>query len=132
MLWGWHVGTFFMTALSIKNHALYDQIGRRQISLSEFTTFLKEWCLLIKDKYRAHSWVGVLYLGAFSDRPADELEKEFEKLGVWDPSGKEQGAFQQELAHFAKGFSHLEDIGPESAFSKIYQTLEGLRSFGEG
>ena len=121
-----------MTALSIENRSLYDRIGRRQISLSEFTTFLKEWCLLIKDKYRAHSWVGLLYIGAFSDRRPDELEKEFEKLGVWDPSGKEQGAFQQELANFAKGFSSWGDIRPESAFSKIYQTLEGLRSFAEG
>jgi len=122
-----------MTALSIKNRALHEQIGRREISLSEFTTFLKELSLFNnKSDREAFWWVGLLYIGAFGDRPPDELEKEFEKLGVWDPSGKEQGAFQQELAGFAKGFSHLEDIRPESAFSKIYQTLEGLRSFAEG
>jgi hypothetical protein len=131
MLWCWHIGTFFMCALSIKNRALYDGIGRREISLSEFTTFLRKLPLLNKPEH-ASWWASLLYVGAFSDRPPDELEKEFEKLGVWDPSGKEQGAFQQELAGFAKGFSHLEDIRPESAFSKIYQTLEGLRSFGEG
>lgn len=87
---------------------------------------------MIKDKYRAHSWVGLLYIGAFSDQAVDKLEQEFQKLGVWDTSGKEKGAFQDELNRLAKGFSHLEDIGPESAFSKIYQTLEGLRSFAEG
>lgn len=132
LLWGWQVGTFFMTALSIKNRALYDQIGRRSISLPEFTTFLKKFPLLNKRDDGAFLWPALLYLGAFSDRPADELEKEFENLGVWDSSGKEQGAFQQELARFAQGFSQWGDMLSEPAFSKIYQTLEDLRTFAGG
>jgi len=130
LLWGWQIGTFFMTALSIKNRTLYDRIGRRQISLSEFTTFLKDSTLLNKDKPRALSWVGLIYLGVFSDR-TDELEKEFEKLGVWDSSSEQEEDFPRELGRYAKGFSNFGDMLAEPAFSKIYQTLEGLRAFAE-
>jgi hypothetical protein len=70
----------------------------------------------------------LLYLGAFSDQPLDKLEQEFQELGVWDPSDKEEGDFQGSMNSFAEAFSSWrKGYGP--VFSKIYQTLEGLRTF---
>ena len=131
LLWGWHIGTFFMTALSIKNHDLYDQIGSRKISLSEFTTFLKKLTLFDnKGDHDPFWWALLLYLGAFSDQPSGILEQELQKLGVWDPSGKKEGTFDDELNRFHSGFSHWgRDHNP--VFSEIYQILEGLRTFAE-
>lgn len=131
LLWGWHIGTFFMTAPSIKNHDLYDQIGSRKISLSEFTTFLKKLTLFDnKGDHDPFWWALLLYLGAFSDQPSGILEQELQKLGVWDPSGKKEGTFDDELNRFHSGFSHWgRDHNP--VFSEIYQILEGLRTFAE-
>jgi len=132
MLWGWHIGTFFMTALSIKNRALYEQIGNTQISLSEFTTFLKKLSLFNnKSDRNAFWWAALFYLGAFSDQPLAKLQEEFQELGVWDSSGKKEGAFQDELDQFAKGFFLWGDRFRQPAFSEIYQTLEELRRFAE-
>ena len=130
LLWGWQVGAFFMTALSIKNRRLYDRIGNREISLSEFTTFLKELTLFNKPERSAFWWAALLYLGEFSDQPLDKFEKEFEELGVWDPSDKEEGAFQKQFEGMGRAFSTWGDLnGP--VFSKIYETLEGLRTFAK-
>jgi hypothetical protein len=130
LLWGWQIGTFFMTALSIKNRDLYDRIGHREISLSEFTTFLKG-LTLFSEAIRSFWWAALLYLGVFSDQPLDKLEQEFQKLGVWDSSNQREGAFQDELKRFYEAFSILgRDYGP--VFAKIYEKLEGLRTFAEG
>ncbi|MFH1369966.1 MAG: P-loop NTPase fold protein [Planctomycetota bacterium] len=125
--WGKQIGTFFMTALSIKNPDFYHKIGSREISLSEFTIYIKELSLLKGD----HSfwWAVLLYLGAFSDQPSDKLEQEFQKLGVWESSGEKE-AFQNELNKFADAFDRW-GRGHGSAFSEIYQTLEGLKTFAE-
>ena len=128
LLWGWQIGTFFMTALSIKNRGLYERIGSKEISLSEFTTFLKELILLKNRERRAFWWAALLYIGAFSDQPMDNLEQEFQELGVLDQSDKEGKAFQNKLSGFYKAFSEWGDL-PVSVFSKIYEKLEGLRTF---
>jgi len=128
LLWGWQIGTFFMTALSINNRGLYDLIGNGEISLSEFTTSLKKLSLFNDSKYDTFLWAKLLYLGAFSDQPLEKLEKQFQELGVWDPSDKEEGAFQNELNRFGKAFSSR-GRNQEPVFSKIYKTLEGLRTF---
>lgn len=132
MLWGWQIGTFFMTALSIKNRDLYDQIGNRKISLSEFTTSLKKLSLFNNkgDHSDTFLWAALLYLGAFSDQTSDKLEQELQKLGVWDSSNKKEGAFQSELNGFAGAFSRW-GRDHDSVFSEIYQTLEGLKTFAE-
>jgi len=130
LLWGWQIGTFFMTALSIKNRDFYDQIGSRKISLSEFRTFLKELVLFNEGEHHAFWWAELLYLGAFSDQPLDKLEQEFEKLGVWDASDKEKGAFQKELSSFDRAFSSW-GREHDPVFPKIYEKLEGLRTFAE-
>jgi len=128
LLRGWEIGAFFMAALSIKNRRLYDRIGRREISLSEFTTFLKKLTLFQKREHRAFWWAALLYLGAFNDQPLQKLEQKFQELGVWDPSDKEEGALQNELSRFGRAFSSWgEDYGP--IFAKIYQVLEELRTF---
>jgi hypothetical protein len=119
-----------MTVLSIENRDLYDQIGSRKISLSEFTTFLKKLILFNKGDSKAFWWAALLYLGEFSDQPRDKLEQEFQKLGVWDSSNKKEGAFQDELNRYGGAFSSWgEDNDP--VFSEIYQTLEGLKTFAE-
>lgn len=130
LLWGWQVGAFFMTALSIQNRRLYERIGSREISLSEFTTFLKESTLFNKGKLHSFWWAELLYLGAFSDQPPDKLEQAFQKLGVWDSSGKEEGDFQNELKRFGSAFDRF-GIHGDPVFSKIYEVLEGLSTFAE-
>ena len=130
LLWGWQIAAFFMTALSIKNRNLYDRIGRREISFSEFTTFLKDLTLFTEDARGSFWWAELLYLGVFGDQPLAKLEQEFQKLGVWDSSGKEEGAFESELRGFSQAFSRWGDV-PDRVFSKIYETLEGLRTFAE-
>jgi hypothetical protein len=129
--WGWHIGTFFMTALSIKDRGLYDQIGNREISLSEFTTFLKKLILFKQSKRRW--WAELLYLGVFSNQPPDKLEREFQELGAWDSSDNKEGTFQADLNKFGESaFSSFWDKEDDPVFPKIYQTLEGLRTFEEG
>lgn len=133
LMWGWQIGAFFMTALSIKNRDIYDQIGKRKISLSEFTAFLKKLDLFEGGKPRSFSWAKLLYLGAFSGQPMDKLEREFQELGVWNSSGQKEGAFKNELNGFGRAFSiwgEDEEYGP--VFTKIYEVLEGLRTFTEG
>jgi hypothetical protein len=130
LLWGLHIGTFFMTALSIKYRNLYDQIGNRGISLSEFTTFLKKLTLLNEDKYNPLWWATLLYLGAFGNQQPDKLEQEFQNLGVWNSSGQKEGAFQDELNRFGKAFGRW-GIDRDPAFSKIHEILEGLKTFAE-
>ena len=70
LLWGWQVGIFFMSVLSIKNRVLYDRIGNKKISLSEFTMFSKKLSLL-KEYSRSggFSWAALLYLGTFNNQP---------------------------------------------------------------
>ena len=126
LLWGWEYGTFFMTALSIKNRNLYDKIGHTEISLSEFTTFLKQ--LTFSKKRSRYRWAYLVSFGLFRCQQFAELEQEFQELGLWDPSGKENGAFQHELSGYGEAFSQLgDDYDP--VFSKIYQKLEGLTTF---
>ncbi len=128
LLWGWQIGTFFMTVVSIKNCDWYDRIGHREISLSEFTTFLKKLNLFNEDNSRdGFRWAALLYMGTFSDQPKEKLEQKFQELGVWDPSDKEEGAFSDKLGRVGSAFGWSGSYG--LVFSKIYQTLEGLRTF---
>jgi hypothetical protein len=134
ILWGWHIGAFFMTALSIKNHDLYDQIGKSEISLSEFTIFLKKLSLfnsIGKGDRNPFWWALLLYLGVFSDQPSNKLEQEFQKLGVWDPSSEKERTFEDELKRAHKAFSHWDRDHNKPVFSEIYKILEGLRTFAE-
>jgi hypothetical protein len=117
-----------MTALSIKHRSEYDKIGNGEISLSEFTTFLKKLTLFNDDKHDPFWWAALLYLGAFSDQPPDKLEQEFQKLGAWNSSGKKEGDFENELNRFGEAFGRLgRDRDP--VFSMIHEMLEGLRTF---
>ena len=125
LLWGWQIGTYFMVALSIKNHDIYDKLGSRTISLSEFTAFLKKLTLFNKDKHDSYWWAALLYLGAFNDQPADKVKKEFQELGVWISSDKEEKTFQDDLYKF---FSDAFRARREQIFSYIYEILEGLRT----
>ncbi|MCP4607369.1 MAG: hypothetical protein GY845_01460 [Planctomycetes bacterium] len=127
LLWGWQIGTFFMSILSIMNHSWYEKIGKQKMSLSEFTKFLKE-LNIIKNNSNAFQWGAFLYKGTFLDQPFDLLEKEFQELGIWDSSNKEEGAFQKVISNDNKGaFGYLR--GRDPVLSTIYQIMEGLRTF---
>lgn len=130
ILWGWQVGTFFMVALSIKHRDFYDQIGSEKIALSEFTAFLKKLILFNKGELDSFWWASLLYLGLFNGLSYEKLEQEFQKLGIWDSSGKEATAFKNELSRFGRAFSNIGRFRDEDqVFPKIYQTLEDLRTF---
>ena len=117
-----------MTALSIKMPEFYERIGKREISLSEFTGLLKPLSLFKNNKHSSSWWAKLFYFGVFGDQPSGKVEQAFEELGVWDPSGEEEGAFQKKWSKFRESFGHIGRDG-SSVFSKIYQTLEGLRTF---
>lgn len=125
----WQVGAFFMTILSIKNRVLFDKIGNRSISLSEFTSFLLPKKVLFLDNCNRNPfwWVALLYLGIFSDRPFNQLEKEFQKLGVW-PSTSTPDDFQNELNRVISAYTHRK---PEPYYSHIYRCIEELKTFAE-
>ncbi|UCF14318.1 MAG: hypothetical protein JSW59_12965 [Phycisphaerales bacterium] len=130
LLWGWYIGVFFMTALSIAKYDLYERIGCNEISLSEFTAFLKDYAFFTKVEGDGFVWAEVLYLGAFGNQPLGTLEKEFQELGVWDSWNKEEDTFQNQLQRFGKSFSSWGDL-PKRGFSRIYDILEGLKTFAE-
>ncbi len=126
LLWGWQIGVFFMTAISIKNRRIYDQIGRDEISLSEFTAFLKKHPLF-SDKEHGLWWAALLYLGHFRDQPLDLLEKEFQTLGIWNPDSKNETTFQDQLNELSVAYGRIRSN--KSIFSEIYQIIESLRTF---
>lgn len=131
LIWGWQLGTFFMIALSIKNHDLYDQIGRKTMSLSEYTDFLRNLSLVFNnDQYEPFIWAALLYLGVFCDQPMEKLEKQFATLGVWDSTGKNDGAFGEQLRRYANAYFSF-GRGGKPVFPKIYTKLEELRTFAE-
>ena len=99
-----------------------------EISPVEFTEFLKQLSLFSESKGYEDWWAGLLYIGVFGYK-SDKLEPEFQKLGVWDPSGKEEGAFQSELRSLGKAYSNFVKDHDDPVFPKIYKTLEGLRTF---
>jgi hypothetical protein len=127
LLSGFQMGTFFMIALSIQNHTLYDQIGKREITLSEFTAFLKGLPLFNNEKYNNYGWANLLYLGVFINQ-ADKMEKEFQTLGVLSQTDREH--FQDDLQKFSNSYFGRRSRY-EPPFFTIYNTLEELRTFAE-
>ena len=132
LLWGWSRGTFFVVAMSIKDRDFYNRLGRREVSLQKFTEFLKELSLFKGNESTSFNWAAFCYLLVFSGHPIADLEKEFQELGVWSPSGKENGDFQKNLqSATSRAFSEWSGNyeGDDAVFFKIYQMLEGLRTF---
>jgi len=72
----------------------------------------------------------LLYLGEFNDQPLDKLEQEFQNLGVWDSSNKEEGDFKNKLVRYSQAF-YRGSPPRYRIFLKIYETLEGLRTLAE-
>jgi hypothetical protein len=127
LLWGWHIGIFFMTILSIKNHDLYEKIGNQNITLSEFTEFMKTLPLFNHEANDGLWWAVLLYLGIFSKCLNKELEESFYELGVWNKEA--QGDFEKELNEYCKAFSGRFGKKTDLVFSEIYKRLEELRTF---
>jgi len=116
-----------MSVISINNRDLYDRIGSGEITPSEFTKYLKPLTLFNESATDRDRWAALLYVGVFGFQK-DELEPEFKKLGIWDPSNNEEGNFEGILGFTRQAFSHRgRDQG--SVFSKIYEKLEELRTF---
>lgn len=131
LLWGWHIGIFFMTALSIKEPEIYHKIGQKTFSISELTTFLKtKESLLFNDGNNSSFWwAALLYLGVFSINKIDGMEKEFNTLQVWDSTNKGQNDFVKELSRINTGYDgHRTGIN-KAVFPQIYEYIEGLRTF---
>ena len=128
LLWGLHIGAFFMTALSMKNSDLYHRIGQELISPKEFTEYLKNLDLFKGDERDGFWWAALLYLGAFKGESFDVLQHEFRVLGVCDQQEINDVAFKNELARFSGAYSRG-GRGSKSSFARIYDTLEGLRTF---
>lgn len=128
LLWGWHVSTLFMTVLYVKKGAFYHRVGRREVSLEQFTTLLVESGLCKGEGRAGFWWAAVLYLGAFGAESLARMEAEFTKLGVWEHSPDDKDAFPKELSNFLGGYGRFGDV---PAFSEIYNKLEGLRAFAE-
>ena len=117
-----------MTALSFKNRNLYDKIGHKDILLPEFTSFLKQLMLFSKSEINRLYGTALLYIGVFGNQQFVDLEREFQNLGIWDSSGKEEGAFEKQFDGVGRNFSQWGDLS-EPVFPKIYERLEGLRTF---
>ena len=127
LTWGFHVATLFMATLCVKNHTMYHRIGRREMSIEEFTTFLNESRLCATGD--GFWWAALLYVGAFGDENVDKLKDAFIQLGVWDASKDEEEAFQEELRRFLPAYSSWH--GPRHFFFDIYTVLEDLKAFAE-
>lgn len=130
LLWGWDTGTLFMTALSLKNEELYHRMGRKAISLEEFTTHLKNLSLWTSDQHSGFWWAALLYLGAFGKEPIEKVECEFKRLGVWDPSDKDAVPFQDALSLFNEAYGRG-GLSSGEVFCQIYEVLEGLKTLAE-
>jgi len=130
LLWGWQLGAFFMTALSMKYDDIYHRVGQKTILLEEFTEFLKNLGLCKGDNRDGFLWANLLYLGVFREESLEKLEQEFRSLGVWDESSQNEGAFQSQ---FNRGIAayHQHGLEARQVFSQIYSILEGLKTFAE-
>lgn len=124
LLWGWQIGTFFMSTLSIKNRDIYDRIGNSKITPSEFTEFLKPLTLFNDSDIEGDWWAALLYVGVFGYRQ-ETLELEFQELGIWDPSNTDEELFARTFGFATDAFGRKQ----WSVFSEIYEIMEGLRTF---
>ena len=128
LLRGWQIGTCFMTVLSIKNHDIYEKIGKENISLSELTDFFISIKGLFSNKgnYNPLAWAALLYQGIFPKVSLDDLEEEFKKLGVWDSTGDKE-TFKEEIQRVAEAYGRFRDDTP--VLPNIYKKIEELRTF---
>jgi len=130
LLWGWHVAALFVIALSLKDEDLYHRLGRNEVALQEFTARVNGLSLCSGSTRHAFWWAAVLYLAGFDKEPVENLEREFTTLGVWDASGKDDGAFQSELSRFGEAYRRWgSDSG--TIFCDIYEVVEGVRTFAD-
>ena len=110
---------------------MYNQIGTGVITLSDFTTFMKNLKLIKKDESIDFGRAALLYLGIFGIKtPIDKLEQELQKLGVWDSTNKEKVIFENKLRLSGAALS-LIGRSHKPVFPQIYMTLEELRMFAE-
>ena len=136
LLWGWHIGTFFMATLSIKYPDIYRQIGNKEIVLSELTAFLKSLTLFGHSDPDTHdgSWWGLLlYLGIFGKLTDFQLQHEFTLLGIWNLKDMDivtaQNRFKEEVNSFCKAFSDWGGRDFGGVFSEIYKRIEEMKTF---
>ncbi|MBN1374329.1 hypothetical protein JW962_03305 [Candidatus Dojkabacteria bacterium] len=130
LIWGFQYGTFFMSILSIKDRSLYEKIGTKNISPTEFTEYLKPLMLFNNTALLSDWWAKLLYIGVFGYKP-EILESEFIKLSVWSKSEGE-AKFENYISDFSSAFGRFASVRTEAAFLRIYAELEGLRRFEKG
>ena len=130
LLWGWHVTALFMATLMLKNEQLYHRMGRKDVSLEDFTRDVGSLPLWTSDGRHGFWWAALLYLGAFGNEPMKKLEREFQSLGVWNPSGREEKAFEREIGCFSDAYGHWGDT-QGGVFGEVYEVIEGLKTFAQ-
>ena len=127
---GFQAGTFFMIAISFKDELLYHKIGRKSVLANEFTNHLKKYNVLKNDFIQSNWLASLLYSGVFGVNSFKEIEKEFVDLGIeQQQSQQDNRTFEERLKGFSsEAYGRFFDF-EESVFSKIYETLEGLKTF---
>jgi hypothetical protein len=128
LLWGWHIGVLFMTTLSIKDKVFYQCIGQKEVTLKEFTEFLKRNIFSQKLGHHGFWWAALLYLGNFPTVSPEEFKKEFISLGIWDEQDKVKEAFKGELSTFVEAYSRGH-FASKPVFYEIYEMLEQVKTF---
>ena len=126
LLWGWHIGVLFMTTLSIKDKNFYQRIGQKDITLKEFTDFLKGNIFSKELGHDGFWWAAVLYLGMFGAGDQQKFKNEFINLGVWDESDQEE-TFQRELSSFLEAYDRWGSV--KQVFCQIFDIIEQLKTF---
>ena len=129
--WGRHIGSIFMIAVYIKEKEIYHKIGRNEITLKEWTDYLKNHKFILKNSQHGFWWATLLYTGAFGVESPDKLRVEFIELGVNINSDEFGGNFKEKLLYVSIEIYGQIYKRSNSPFSKIYKTLEGLRTFEE-
>ncbi|MBN2181984.1 MAG: hypothetical protein JW715_08715 [Sedimentisphaerales bacterium] len=126
---GWYVGTIFMIILHLKDSVFYHRIGKKEISLEEFTNHLKTYKFILSNSIPDLWWSNLLYIGAFGTNSPKQLEEEFAKLGVDISSDRNNMTFNDNLVNFSLEAYNMMFRESDSAFMQIYKILEGLKSF---
>ncbi|MBN1972464.1 MAG: hypothetical protein JW787_02400 [Sedimentisphaerales bacterium] len=126
--WGWLFGSLFMITIGMKDDTIYHQIGRKEITLKEFTSYLRKLNLIKNNSTPDIWWANLLYTGVFSVKSPDKLKEEFAEFGVKIDSNYGDEAFNEQLDKFNND-AYGRSLNEGSAFSEIYKTLEGLKTF---
>ncbi len=132
--WGWLYGTLFMIVINMKekDKIVYHKIGRKEITIKEFTSYFKKLNFIKNISTPDNWWANLLYSGVFGVDLFQEMENEFVELGIKQPQSQlDNRTFEEKLKGFSSDAYGRFYNFRESVFSKIYEVLERLKTFSE-